>query len=145
RELHNDGKFKILILTHNFDFYRTVAKRLYLGRKAILMTLRKDDRSIILAQGGYLNDIFNHFKDNLSDTKVFVSIIPLVRNLIEYIEGHSSQSYLLLTSCLHIKAETRTITCDQILKLVQKIFPTTGSKSISFGSKLIRDHVYDTA
>src|SRR5690606_33772511 len=67
KELHENAVFKLLILTHNFDFYRTVAKRLGLDkeRRCILMTLRNDTREIALVQGGYLNDIFSHFKNNL--------------------------------------------------------------------------------
>src|SRR5690606_4640876 len=57
KELHQNTIFKLLILTHNFDFYRTVAKRLSLDRerRCILMTLRNDTREVSLVQGGYLN------------------------------------------------------------------------------------------
>lgn len=145
KELHQNAIFKLLILTHNFDFYRTVAKRLYLDRRCILMTLRNDAREVVLKQGGYLNDIFSHFKNDLSKPKVFVSIIPLVRNLIEYIEGQSSQNYNQLTSCLHLKTETTTIKCSDLLNLIHSSFPTTTNQTITFGAKTIKDFVYETA
>jgi hypothetical protein len=145
KELHQNEVFKLLILTHNFDFYRTVAKRLYLDRRCILMTLRHDTREILLAQGGYLNDIFSHFKKNLSKPKIFVSIIPLVRNLIEYIEGQSSQKFGHLTSCLHLKADTNTLKCSDILSLIHSSFPTTANQSITFGAKPIKDFIFETA
>lgn len=145
RELHQNPIFKILILTHNFDFYRTIGKRLYLDRQCILMTLRNDTREIVLTQGGYLNDIFSHFKKNLAKPKVFVSIIPLVRNLIEYIEGQASANYLQLTSCLHLKADTNTIKCADILNLIHGSFPTTVAQTITFGAKPIKDFIFETA
>ena len=145
KELHQNAIFKILILTHNFDFYRTIGKRLYLDRQCILMTLRNDSREIVLTQGGYLNDIFSHFKKNLSKPKLFVSIIPLVRNLIEYIEGQSSTNYLKLTSCLHLKADTNRIKCTDVLNLIHTSFPTTAAQTITFGAKPIKDFIFDTA
>ena len=145
KELHQNTIFRLLILTHNFDFYRTVAKRLYLDRRSILMTLRNDAREIILTQGGYLNDIFSHFKKNISKPKVFVSIIPLLRNLIEYIDGQSSAKYSQLTSCLHLKSDTNLIKCTNILTLIHTSFPTTESQKITFGGKSIKDFIYETA
>jgi hypothetical protein len=147
KELHEDPIFRLLILTHNFDFYRTVAKRLRLDkeRRCILMTLRNDTREIALMQGAYLNDIFSHFKNNLSKPKVFVSIIPLVRNLIEYIEGQSSPQYGQLTSCLHIKADTNALKCSDILSIIKSSFPTTATRTINFGAKSIKDLVFETA
>ncbi len=147
KELHENTLFKLLILTHNFDFYRTVAKRLGLDRerRCILMTTRNDIREISLVQGGYLNDIFSHFKNNLEKPKVFVSIIPLVRNLIEYMEGQSSQKYKQLTSCLHLKAGTITIKCSDILSLLHTSFPITSNRSIAFGDKMIKDLIFETA
>jgi hypothetical protein len=147
KELHQNTTFRLLILTHNFDFYRTVAKRLGLDRerRSILMTLRNDSREISLIQGGYLNDIFSHFKNNLSKPKVFISIIPLVRNLIEYIEGQSSQKYEQLTSCLHLKGDTNKIKCSEILSIIHESFPTTAKKSISFGSRPIKEFIFEIA
>lgn len=145
KELHQGTIFKILILTHNFDFYRTIGKRLSLGRQCILMTIRNDKREITLTKGAYLNDIFSHFKNNLSKEKIFVSIIPLVRNLIEYIEGHSGPNYLQLTSCLHLKSDTDTINCSDILNLIHTSFPTTSTQTIPFGAKPIKDFIFETA
>lgn len=145
KELNLNVNFRLIILTHNFDFYRTVAKRLYLDRHAVLMTLRNEKREISLVQGQYLNDIFTHFKQNISKEKIFISIIPLLRNLIEYSEGNSCSKYSQLTSCLHLKADTNIIKCSDILNLIHNCFPTTVSQSITFHSKTIKDLIYETA
>ncbi len=145
KELHNNPAFKLIILTHNFDFYRTVASRLSLNWKAAYMVVKNDNREITLLQGKYRKDVFTNFKQHLSDPKVFISIIPFVRNLIEYTEGSSSSGYILLTSCLHLKSNTSTITCIDILNLIHTYFATTSGQTISFGTKSIKNLIYETA
>lgn len=146
KELHKGTIFRLLILSHNFDFYRTVAKRLDLNRYCILMALRNyDTREITLEKGEYINNIFSYFQDKLSSSKIFVSIIPLVRNLIEYIEGDSSQNYKSLTSCLHLKSDTNTLKCKDILSIIHNKFPVTSNQSITFGEKTIKNFIFETA
>jgi hypothetical protein len=145
KELHHNPAFKLIILTHNFDFYRTVASRLSLNWNAAYMVVKNDNREITLLQGKYRKDVFTNFKQHLSDQKIFVSIIPFIRNLIEYTEDSASTSYMLLTSCLHIKANTSTITCTDIINLIHTNFSSTNVQTITFGAKPIKDLVYETA
>ncbi len=145
KELHHNPTFKLIILTHNFDFYRTVASRLSLNWDAAYMVVKNDNREITLLQGRYRKDVFTNFKQHLSDQKVFISIIPFVRNLIEYTENSESASYELLTACLHLKANTSTITCASILNLIHTNFSTTSGQSIAFGAKHIKDLIFETA
>ncbi len=145
KELHNDPAFKLLILTHNFDFYRTVASRLSLNWDAAFMVVKNEDREVTLLQGKYRKDVFANFKQHLSNQKIFISIIPFVRNLIEYSEGSAGAGYALLTACLHIKASTSTTTCADILNLIHTSFPTTTGQTITFGAKPIKDLIYETA
>lgn len=145
KELHSNPIFKLIILTHNFDFYRTVASRLSLNWKSVFMVLKDDNREITLSQGKYRKDIFSNFKQHISNQKIFISIIPFLRNLIEYIEDSSCTNYLTLTSCLHIKSDTASIKCEDILNLMHSQFPSTTSQSISFGVKFIKELIYETA
>lgn len=145
KELHLNNTFRLIILTHNFDFYRTVASRLSLNWDAAYMVVKNDNREITLLQGKYRKDVFTNFKQHLSNQKIFVSIIPFIRNLIEYTEGSTSAEYGALTSCLHLKPDTSTITCTDILNLIHSKFSSTTGQSISFGAKTIKDLVYETA
>lgn len=145
KELHNTSIFKLIILTHNFDFYRTIASRLSLSWKAAYMTTKNDNRVITLAEGRYRNDVFSNFKQNISKPRIFISIIPFLRNIIEYTEESTSASYGILTSCLHMKSNTNSIKCSDILNLIHTTFPSTNSQSIVFGAKEIKDLVYETA
>ena len=145
KELDCNPIFKLIILTHNFDFYRTIASRLSLNRKAAFMATKNDNREITLIEGKYRNDGFNFFKQHISNEKIFISIIPFLRNLIEYTEDKTSIKYNLLTSCLHLKADTGTIKCSDILDLIHKSFASTTGQNITFGTKTIKDLIYETA
>lgn len=145
KELHNTPIFKLIILTHNFDFYRTVASRLSLNWKAAFMVIRNDRREIILSEGRYRKDVFSSFKEHISNPKIFISIIPFLRNIIEYTEDSSSANFGLLTSCLHLKNDTNSIKCSDILNLVRIAFPSTQNQNVTFGSKPIKDLIYETA
>lgn len=147
KELHlnSNSNFRLIILTHNFDFYRTVANRIDLKRVATLMALKNESREIKLEKGQYLKDIFSFFKENISKEKFFISIIPLVRNITEYINGMENEAYERLTCCLHLKDDTKLITCGEILEFIHSCFPITKKQNISFGKKPIKDLIYETA
>lgn len=127
----NDEKlFKILLLTHNFDFYRTVSSRITKRGNSFIAFVDSD--KIKLEKGQYTKNIFMHYKNTLvkkySDN-IMVASIPFVRNLIEYTEGDDNEDYLTLTSVLHYKENTRKITLNQIQDIFNKYWckkePTT--------------------
>ncbi len=145
KELHNNSIFRLLILTHNFDFYRTVASRLSLNWNSAFMATKNDNREIILSQGRYRKDVFSNFKQHIANPKIFISIIPFLRNIIEYTENSACANYALLTSCLHIKTNTNSITCADILILIHNNFQSTANQNIAFGANPIKDLIYETA
>lgn len=113
------GKFFILVLTHNFDFYRTLASRLSLFQPNLWMVNRKDDGVVELKDGQYKGNVFvNAFVGHDDDDKIFISMIPYVRNLIEYTSGEGSPEYGTLTECLHQKHNTRTITIGDVVHIM---------------------------
>lgn len=122
--------FKILLLTHNFDFYRTVSSRITKRGNSFIAFVDSD--KIKLEKGQYTKNIFMYYKNTLvkeySDN-IMVASIPFVRNLIEYTEGDDNEDYLTLTSVLHYKEDTRKITLNQIQDIFNKYWckkePTT--------------------
>lgn len=139
----NDEKlFKILLLTHNFDFYRTVSSRITKRGNSFIAFVDSD--KIKLEKGQYTKNIFMHYKNTLvkkySDN-IMVASIPFVRNLIEYTEGDDNEDYLTLTSVLHYKENTREITLNQIKDIFNKYWckkePTTFA--VGRGSELVYD------
>lgn len=127
----NDEKlFKILLLTHNFDFYRTVSSRITKPGNSFIAFADSD--KIKLEKGQYTKNIFMYYKKSLVNKysdNIMVASIPFVRNLIEYTEGDDNEDYLTLTSILHYKENTRKITLNQIQDIFNKYWfkkePTT--------------------
>lgn len=111
----------MIILTHNYDFYRTLALRLSLNRDNLWMSMRKADGTISIVPGQYRRDVYsNAFVGHDEENEIFISMIPFVRNLVMYTEGENSSDYLTLTSCLHLKPNTHAITERNISEIVKK-------------------------
>lgn len=117
KDLHESEKFKSIILTHNFDFYRTIASRLDLYNNSYIVT-KNDSKEVSLKTSNYTKAIFKEFlKDVNTDPKIFISLIPFVRNIIEYTDSSKCDDYTTLTNCLHIKVETDKIVLKDIINL----------------------------
>lgn len=113
--------FKVLLLTHNFDFYRTVASRLTKFRNSYIAF--KDKGIIKFEKGYYTKNIFNYYKECIikdDHDNLIVAAIPFVRNLIEYTAGKTDVDYLCLTSLLHFKNDTKVITLKDIQQIYKK-------------------------
>lgn len=139
----NDEKlFKVLLLTHNFDFYRTVASRI--TKRGNSFIAFSDSGEIKFEKGQYTKNIFMNYKTRLKDhysDNIMVASIPFIRNLIEYTEGDDNSDYLLLTSILHYKNDTQSIT----LKQIQDIFNQYWCKNdkVNFADGRENELVYD--
>lgn len=140
KEIKDTPIFRTIILTHNFDFYRTVAKRLSAER---LMTSKQDDK-IILKTGNYTNDVFNDWKKSLErDNKKLIASIPFIRNISEYIEEKNSKNYLVLTSMLHMKSKTRDIMVDDLERILNDLWRV--KKSLNEKGRRVLDIIYEEA
>ena len=100
----------LLILTHNFDFYRTIKSRLGVLRNNTYIAQRDEEGAISITEFKYQKDFFKNvviagIKDgsisNDEKKKLLFSSIPFYRNLCEY-SGKETE-YLQLTSFLHLK------------------------------------------
>lgn len=143
-DLIGNDKFTLLILTHNFDFYRTVVSRL--NCKQIFFANRSPERKIDLCQGIYKTDIIkNKFISNVHKKRPFIGLIPFVRNLIEYTDGDSSADYMLLTSCLHQKADTENIKIETIYDVFKSHLSGLADKNITFKEEKYTDVLFEEA
>ncbi len=147
-DLQECGQFKLLVMTHNFDFYRTLASRLGIPREQIKMIRKNDAREIIFENGGYLKDFVKHIKDSQED-KDFFALIPFVRNLIEYtrLQASKDNDYIKLTNCLHMKKDTKDIQIQDISKIFDSVFGTERKKKKieEDNSKLYFKTIYNIA
>lgn len=121
-EISKENNFYLIILTHNFDFMRTLVSRNIVPlRDHCLMATRGKDE-ISLSKAEYINNPFRFFLENSNEPSKFIALIPFVRNLIEYsIAGYQKdEDYLQLTSTLHMKENSDRITIGNIKTVLQK-------------------------
>lgn len=120
-ELAQESTFYLLILTHNFDFHRTVSSRLGLSRLNRLMA-DLNNAVLTLEQEHYQNQPFEYWRNN-PDEKHILALIPFVRNLIEYGTdrdiSQTGSDFDYLTLLLHEKTQSGAITFADIEPLYQ--------------------------
>ncbi|WQY63948.1 hypothetical protein FFR88_07240 [Helicobacter pylori] len=148
KDLQECRQFKLLVMTHNFDFHRTLASRLDIPREQIKIIRKNDAREIIFEKGGYLKSFIKWIRDS-EDDKDFFTLIPFVRNLIEYtsFQADKDSNYIKLTSCLHIKKDTKNIQIQDISKIFDSVFGTERKKKKieKDNSKLYFQAIYNIA
>lgn len=145
KDLHLSDNFRIIILTHNFDFYRTVASRLYLRREVTYMCAKSEDKIMKLEVGEYQNDVFVYFLKNYSNPNVFISLISFVRNIVEYTDSKKCDDYLTLTHCLHKKLNSDKLTVQDIFNIYTKRITQLNGKTIAFGTENMIQFIFKSA
>ena len=110
RDISRGGLFKQIILTHNFDFLRTIESR-FVGYANCLMA-QKLETGIALEQASGIKNVFvnDWKKEFFKDNKRKIASIPFLRNLIEFSRGANDPHYVCLTSMLHWKTDTAKLT-----------------------------------
>ena len=121
-EIAQEPNFYMLILSHNFDFYRTVASRLGINRHKRLMA-DLSHGTLQLEEEHYQKNPFQVWKRNPNEKYIF-ALLPFVRNMIEFtIDADSLETnadYLLLTSLLHEKNDSYNIKFSDIESIYQR-------------------------
>lgn len=122
-DLSEDPRFKLLILTHNFDFYRTIQSRGLVQRSNCFMVSKTAEGVTLQEAVGIKNVFVNLWKPNFhADRRKKIGCIPFMRNLIEYTKGDGDADYSLLTSLLHWKAGSDQITVADLDGVYFRLF-----------------------
>ena len=123
------------MLTHNFDFYRTVMSRCNVRRSNCYIAQRTDDGVVNVTEFKYQRDFFKNVIresihsgniDNDSKKKCLIASIPFYRNLADYSGNHND--FLKLTCCLHYKTsplDTSQIMVSDIWSIICQFLGST--------------------
>lgn len=129
-DINNEELFKQIILTHNYDFFRTIQSRLLGGkfiRDCSFMALKGENKIELLSTGTRLDtNPFKEWRKRLDNPLFLIASIPFVRNLIDFKEGHSSPEFKLLTSLLHVKSDSDSITISQLKSIFNNTINSEG-------------------
>lgn len=142
-DISESPHFKQILLTHNFDFYRTVESR-FVGYSNCLMT-SKTSTGVTLEPAAGIKNVFTKdwkgafFKDPMKK----IASISFIRNLIEYTRGETDPEFVKLTSLLHWKADSLGITVADLDAVYNGLFATKDSSAD--GQKPVVDLIADEA
>lgn len=121
RDISEHDFFYQLVLTHNYDFYRTFSGRVGLRRDHKLHAI-KDASGITLKQEKYQNNPFKHWREQIPADKNYdflLASIPLFRNLAEY--SGDSKNEAALTQFLHIQPGTDDLTIADLQAVIENV------------------------
>lgn len=121
KDISDGPLFKQIILTHNFDFFRTIQSRVSKPQQCLVV--EKGSNEIELVDAEYIRSPFETWMKNLDDDKTLIASIPFVRNIVQYTQGSKHASYLKLTSLLHVKSDSLTITKTDLADIYNVVFP----------------------
>lgn len=121
-DIAEDPHFKQIILTHNFDFYRTIQSRFV--RYPDCFMVSKTAAGLVLEQAAGIQNVFvKDWKPNFAaEPKKKIACIPFMRNLIEYTKDAADPDFVKLTSLLHWKADSDQITISDLDVIFNRLF-----------------------
>lgn len=146
KEMSDHANFKLILLTHNFDFFRTLLSRGVVGYNKCFMA-QKGEGKVTLAQASHVKNPFIYgFKQKFFDDGMQrIASIPFVRNILEYTKGEDNTDYLTLTSLLHWKAGSASIDNAELDRIFNETFESSNQKSWKSGEKPVIDLLLEQA
>lgn len=145
KDISSEPLFYQVILTHNFDFFRSIQSRNICPYNNMFLSYKSSDGVRLEQAKGIKNPFINDWKGNLNDAKKLIASIAFVRNIIEYTEGDSHQDYKDLTSILHWKANTETILLSNLEVIFKNHFNGINFNSSIQRNKIIVEIIFEEA
>ncbi|MCY4217104.1 MAG: hypothetical protein OXC92_09000 [Flavobacteriaceae bacterium] len=139
--------FHQIILTHNYDFYRTIRSRLRLFETSFIVT--KSKGNVFLKKDEIYHTPFNKWKNSLlsgtNDEKIFslIALIPFVRNLADYCGKNETSEKL--AKVLHYNSELYNIKVKDLLCDYSKVLNLKCLTIDNLREEWVIDLIYNAA
>jgi len=135
------SKFRQIIMTHNFDFFRTICSRFVPYSQCLMAS--KNQSGIVLDKASGIRNIFvnNWKKAFFTDGAKRVASIPFLRNLVEFTRGEDDPNFITLTSLLHWKPGSASVTNGDLDKIYGGICGS--AESYSDPTKPVMDFIQE--
>lgn len=144
-DLSNNTGIDLLMLTHNFDFYRTVKLRLDVKRQNCYIAQKDNAGKIKMDEFRYQSDFFKNViiagirgNDISKQKSMLIASIPFYRNLADY--SGEEDDYSKLTCFLHFKTTPIDTESATLADLWNVIRPYVNGSTTVYGN----DNFYDT-
>jgi hypothetical protein len=143
KDIDGEPFFSQIVLTHNFDFFRTINSR-FVKYSNCLMVLKNSDGISLEQAVGIKNVFVNDWKPNFfTDPKKRIASIPFIRNIIEFTRGEKDRDFIKLTSLLHWKSDSASITQSALDAVYNSVFG--GTESSADGNSSVADIIRSEA
>lgn len=142
RDVSEEPIFRQIILSHNFDFHRTVSGRLNLKRSG-RMLVTKVNGELFVEEEKYQNSPFNHWRNNFTNDVMLIASIPFLRNLAEF--SGDDNIYTRLTSLLHFKKDTDQFLIDDLQTLIKTILRDQSNLTLNNPRQPVKNLIYQVA
>ena len=144
KDISEKKNFRQLILTHNFDFFRTVQSR-FVNYGSCFLAKRNEDGIKIEPATGIKNVFVKDWKPDFAlNPRKRIASIPFMRNLVEYTVGEDSEQFKKLTSLLHIKTDTNSLTEANLFEIYRNLF-SSEIKPANGGTGKVLDLIFQEA
>lgn len=146
KEISESSNFCSIVLTHNFDFFRTVQDRVMYGNKftnSYMAIKEKEKISLVTLRYKHISNPFSEWKNNLNDSAKLVATITFARNISEHIGD--TENFNRLTSVLHMKTDSTSITVKDLEEIYKSIFRDMDTLNLENHDKRIIDLIFEVA
>ena len=124
-DINDVEHFRQIILTHNFDFFRTLESRFVRYDHCYLAT--RSATGVSLEKANWVRNPFAIWKLHFHANRVQrLACVPFMRNLVEYTVGTESADYALLTSVVHWKPGSSAIMESGLDAVYARLFGVQG-------------------
>lgn len=142
-EVSAEDGFQQLILSHNFDFYRTVSSRLNLRRQSRILASKENGAVTLQSEIYQRSSPFSYWRQHLAQNRMLIASIPFLRNLAEF--SGNEACYAKLTSLLHVKSDTNEFSVTDLEVLIKRILHDQAALSLPDPESLVKDLIYQVA
>jgi len=143
KEVSEEVGFQQIILSHNFDFYRTVSSRLNLKRQNRILATKENGEVYLQEEVYQKSGPFSHWRKHLTNNLMLVASIPFIRNLAEF--SGDDVSYAKLTALLHIKADTELFNIRELELLIKETLRDQSTLVLGNRNARVKDLIFQVA
>jgi len=147
KEVSEYDEFITIILTHNFDFFRTVQDRIISGKgkhECSFMAVREDNYIRLEdLRYNYIKNPLKDWKSDLANNAKLIATVTFARNIAEYIGD--TENVNELTSILHIKEKTKEISVGNLVDIYKLIFKDLNNLELENNDEKVFDIIISVA
>lgn len=114
--------FYQIILTHNFDFFRTIDSRGIVNYNDCRLAYKSGNVTKLKPMLNFRKPFLDWKNKLYNDQNKLIASIPFARNIIEFTGSCDSDDYHVLTKMLHVKNGSLTLRVGDLNKVLEKTF-----------------------